>query len=74
MKANVIYLESPAGVGYSWAETKEDIHFNDLTSSYDNLTAMRSFYEKFSDAPWINNDLYLTGESYAGIYVPYLAW
>jgi carboxypeptidase C (cathepsin A) len=74
MKANVVYLESPAGVGYSHGETSKDKKYNDLTSSIDNLIAIKAFFEKFADAPYANNDFYISGESYGGIYVPYLAW
>lgn len=37
--ANVIYLESPAGVGYSYGEVNE-LYSNDSLSGRDNLQAM----------------------------------
>jgi len=68
--ANVLYIESPAGVGYSYCGNKADCTFNDDTSAQDNLTAVLAWYEKFPE--FKANDLYISGESYAGIYVPYL--
>lgn len=68
-KANLLYIESPGGVGYSISE--KEFH-SDATVAEDNLQAMLKFYEKFPTLR--KNDLYLSGESYAGIYVPWLAW
>ena len=72
VRANVLYIESPAGVGFSYAKGKEDKKFNDLLSSHDNLQALKTFYSKFPE--YQDHDLYISGESYAGIYVPYLAY
>ena len=71
-RANVLFIEQPAGVGYSWANTTDDMKFNDLISSRDNLIALKHFYVKFPE--YKGRDLYISGESYAGIYVPYLAF
>jgi cathepsin A (carboxypeptidase C) len=71
-RANVLYIEQPAGVGYSIAEHEQDLETNDMISSQDNLKALYSFYEKFPER--LANELYVFGESYAGIYVPYLSW
>jgi cathepsin A (carboxypeptidase C) len=68
--ANVVYLESPAGVGYSYAP-EDQLNFNDDTSAIDNLTAVIAFFDKFPELK--TNDFFIAGESYAGIYVPYLA-
>jgi serine carboxypeptidase-like clade 2 len=67
--ANIIYLESPSGVGFSPASGS--IETSDLLTAKDNLSAVLSFFEKFPE--YKGRDFYLTGESYAGIYVPYLA-
>lgn len=69
-KASVIYLDQPAGIGFSYCNTDEDCASGDYASSADNLLAVRSWFDRFPD--YKTNDLYLSGESYAGIYVPYL--
>jgi len=71
-KANVLYIESPAGVGYSLAGEDEDWNHNDMSQSQDAFAALKHFYEKFPK--YAKNELWISGESYAGIYVPYLAW
>ena len=72
-EANVLYIESPAGVGFSYCDNHRLCNqHSDASSSLDNLDALLSFFEKFPE--YLGNDLYLTGESYAGVYVPYLAF
>ena len=60
-KANVIYLESPAGVGFSYIDSKDDSDWivNDETSSVQNLEAMVQFFLKFPD--FKRNDFYISG-------------
>jgi len=70
--ANVMWLESPAGVGFSKAGAKGDWHTNDMVQSQDAMSALNSWYEKFPE--FRQNKLFVSGESYAGIYVPYLSW
>jgi len=71
-KANMIYIESPAGVGFSYSTLGvKDLITNDEMSAQDNLQALLSFRKKFPE--YESNDFYLSGESYAGIYVPQLA-
>ena len=69
-EANMLYIESPAGVGYSYCDDKHLCNFTDYNSATDNLKALLSFFDKFPE--YLPNDLYISGESYAGIYVPYL--
>ncbi|CDW86436.1 carboxypeptidase c (cathepsin a) [Stylonychia lemnae] len=71
-RANVLYIESPAGVGYSYAKTDEDTQHNDLSSSMDSFEAIKIFFTDFKE--YLKNPLFISGESYAGIYVPYLSW
>ncbi len=67
----MLYIESPAGVGFSFCDDMSICNFNDETSSLDNLDALLSFFQKFPE--YRVHDLYISGESYAGVYVPYLA-
>jgi len=70
--ANMIYIEAPAGVGFSQTNNPNDMRHNDMTTSQDNLKALTSFFQKFPE--FVTNELYITGESYGGVYVPYVAW
>jgi carboxypeptidase C (cathepsin A) len=36
------------------------------------MIALLAWFEKFPER--LPNDLYVSGESYGGIYVPYLSW
>lgn len=72
-EASVLYIEQPAGVGYSYcdaAKAPEDCTFDDTTDAADNLAVVLAWFEKYPE--FKKNDLYLSGESYAGIYIPYL--
>ena len=70
--ANVLYIESPGGVGFSTCADATDCTFDDDTSAADNLVALLYFFEKLF-TEFQANKLYISGESYAGIYVPYVA-
>lgn len=70
--ANIIYLESPAGVGYSYNDNGEsDLKYDDDIVANDNRNALLDFFRKFPE--FRLNDFYIAGESYAGVYVPKLA-
>lgn len=69
-RANVVFLESPAGVGFSYA-LDGNTNTNDDATAKHNHQALRNFFEKFPQ--YKNRPLYLTGESYGGVYLPTLA-
>lgn len=67
--ANTLYVSQPKGVGYSYCLDKsKTCNNNDESAAQDAYDAMNSFYEKFPE--YKKNDLYLTAESYGGIYIP----
>ena len=71
--ANMLYIESPGEVGYSFINSglDEDIKVDDDIVAKDNLNALLSFFTKFPE--YKEKDFYISGESYAGIYIPMLA-
>lgn len=68
--ANVVYLESPAGVGFSYAEDGNYTTGDDALA-VDNAAFLAGFAALYPE--FASRDLYLAGESYAGHYVPQLA-
>ncbi|KAA8550107.1 hypothetical protein F0562_001791 [Nyssa sinensis] len=71
--ANVIFLESPAGVGFSYSNTSSDYdHTGDKSTAIDAYTFLVNWLERFPQ--YKTRDFYITGESYAGHYVPQLAY
>uniref|UniRef100_A0A3P8X1X6 Carboxypeptidase n=1 Tax=Cynoglossus semilaevis TaxID=244447 RepID=A0A3P8X1X6_CYNSE len=68
--ANMLYLESPAGVGFSYSDNK-NYTTNDNEVSMNNYLALKKFFQLFPE--YSKNQLFLTGESYGGIYIPTLA-
>ncbi|GAM23893.1 hypothetical protein SAMD00019534_070680, partial [Acytostelium subglobosum LB1] len=68
--ASMLYLESPAGVGFSY-NTDGNYTTGDFQTASDNMAALQEFFTLFPE--FRANDLYIAGESYAGHYVPQLA-
>jgi serine carboxypeptidase-like clade 1 len=67
--ANMVYLEAPAGVGFSFY-TNGSTTTNDEITSQNNYQFLLNFFESYPE--YVSNDFYIFGESYAGIYVPTL--
>ncbi|XP_057870491.2 serine carboxypeptidase-like 45 isoform X2 [Cryptomeria japonica] len=71
-EANVLYLESPAAVGFSYSsDPTYYVGVNDTLTANDNLRFLLGWFKKFPE--FKTRELYLTGESYAGHYIPQLA-
>ncbi|KAG5542184.1 hypothetical protein RHGRI_021898 [Rhododendron griersonianum] len=71
--ANVIFLESPAGVGFSYSNTSSDYTtVGDKRTAEDSYTFLVNWLERFPQ--YKSRDFYIAGESYGGHYVPQLAY
>ena len=70
-RANMLYIESPAHIGFSIGGPN-DWTYNDNSQSIDLFAALQDFYTKFPER--LPNPLWISGESYAGIYGPFLAF
>lgn len=66
--ANIIYLEAPVGVGYSYSDIPEvDYkHYNDNKTADDNYIFLVKFFDIFPQ--YRENPFFVSGESYAGHY------
>ncbi|KAL5725002.1 hypothetical protein ACHQM5_008199 [Ranunculus cassubicifolius] len=72
LESNMLYVESPIGVGFSYSNTSSDyIQWTDAQTAGENLMFLIEWLKEFPK--YKNSDIYLTGESYAGHYVPQLA-
>lgn len=69
--ANVIYMEAPAGVGFSYSNTPGDYNTNDIQTANDNLVALLYFFNEYPQ--FAGRQFFIAGESYAGHYIPELA-
>jgi cathepsin A (carboxypeptidase C) len=71
--ANVLYLEAPAGVGFSFDSAQPSSPYaEDWEVAADNYKAILLFLQRFPE--FASNDFFVSGESYGGIYVPTLTY
>ncbi|KAK8943699.1 Serine carboxypeptidase 1 [Platanthera guangdongensis] len=69
--SSIIYLDSPAGVGLSYSFNKSDYTTGDLKTASDSHKFLLKWFEQYPE--FLANPFYISGESYAGVYVPTLA-
>jgi cathepsin A (carboxypeptidase C) len=72
--ANLVALEAPGGVGFSYCEAQKTgghCAWDDKTTAAASANAIRDFFRKFPEVA--ANPFFITGESYAGVYCPTLA-
>eukprot|EP00850_Spirogloea_muscicola_P003593 SM000014S00381 [mRNA] locus=s14:1000135:1004860:+ [translate_table: standard] len=70
--ASILYVDSPACVGFSYSTSRADCETDDFQTARD----LHEFLLKWLHAfpKFQGNPFYVAGESYGGIYVPMIAW
>lgn len=69
--SNLLYVDQPMGTGYSYTSDESDIRHDEEGVSNDLFDFLQAF---FAEHPrYAKNDFYITGESYAGHYIPAFA-
>eukprot|EP01062_Namystynia_karyoxenos_P002837 TRINITY_DN1099_c0_g1_i13.p1 TRINITY_DN1099_c0_g1~~TRINITY_DN1099_c0_g1_i13.p1 ORF type:complete len:504 (+),score=212.19 TRINITY_DN1099_c0_g1_i13:72-1514(+) len=75
-QASMLYFEHPAGVRFSYCmqggQPAPKCHWNDTTQAEAYYNTLVAFYKVFPELK--QNDLYFTGESYSGQYLPNIAY
>eukprot|EP00253_Pinus_taeda_P034808 PITA_34808 len=70
--ANLLFLESPVGVGFSYSNTSTNLLDNgDERTAEDSLVFLINWFQRFPQYNY--REFSIIGESYAGHYVPQLA-
>lgn len=70
--ANLLFLESPVGVGFSYTNTSKDIdQLGDKITAEDSYKFLVNWFKRFPQ--FKTHEFFISGESYAGHYVPQLA-
>ena len=67
--ANVFYIESPGGVGFSKLKDP-NFYYDDEIQAISLNIAIQNFFKIFTE--YQNHPFYISGESYAGTYIPHL--
>lgn len=67
---NMVYIEQPAGVGFSTAPS-DFTGYNDAQAATDNANFVTGFFKLFPQ--YATNPFYISSESYGGHYMPTLA-
>ncbi|RLM75666.1 serine carboxypeptidase II-1-like [Panicum miliaceum] len=62
---NMLFLDSPAGIGYSYSNATADLYTaGDNPTAHDSYNFLVNWLEQFPQ--YKHRDFYITGESYAG--------
>jgi len=68
----MLYIDNPVGAGFSFTKNVNGFVTSEDDVARDLYSALSQFFQVFSD--YANNDFYVTGESYAGKYIPAISY
>ncbi|XP_068614395.1 probable serine carboxypeptidase CPVL [Brachionichthys hirsutus] len=69
---SIVYIDSPVGTGFSFTDDDRGFTRNQDDVGRDLYSALTQFFQIFPE--YQSNDFYVTGESYAGKYVPAISY
>lgn len=69
--SNIIFVDQPVGTGFSYTKNDSNIPHDEKGVSDDLYDFLQAFFKQHSQ--FAKNDFFITGESYAGHYIPALA-
>ncbi|KAK1409627.1 hypothetical protein QVD17_36155 [Tagetes erecta] len=69
--SNLLFVDQPTGTGFSYSSDKRDIRHNEQGVSDDLYDFLQAFFKEHPE--FVKNEFYITGESYAGHYIPAFA-
>ncbi|XP_020214792.1 serine carboxypeptidase-like [Cajanus cajan] len=69
--SNILFVDQPTGTGFSYSSDDSDIPHDEKGVSNDLYDFLQEFFKAHPE--FVKNDFYITGESYAGHYIPALA-
>ncbi|KAJ4979617.1 hypothetical protein NE237_010397 [Protea cynaroides] len=69
--SNLLYVDQPTGTGFSYSSDKRDLRHTEEGVSNDLYDFLLAFFAEHPE--YAENDFYITGESYAGHYIPAFA-
>ncbi|KAH8699620.1 pheromone-processing carboxypeptidase KEX1 [Ilyonectria robusta] len=68
--ANLLFVDNPVGTGFSYVDTDSFVHeLDDMADQF--VQFLEKWFELFPQ--YDTDDIYISGESYAGQHIPYIA-
>ncbi|KAL7263454.1 hypothetical protein ACSBR1_001582 [Camellia fascicularis] len=67
-RANILYVDAPVGTGFSYSKSQEGYYVDDYKSAKQIYEFLRKWLK--SHVEFLENNLYIGGDSYSGIIVP----